>query len=170
MRRHNSWFQMPFVRLIFHCTDVTMSVLASQITGIFTVCSTVWSGKHQRKHESSSLLAFVRGIYQWPVTMGQLQGKCFHLMTSSCKYDPTLKNRTELPHSNRTQAGVLADDELHEEERNASDEEEEEVRNQEGSWKSERLSIRTAVLIHVWPFHVNNLKQNKKIIYHWFTH
>ena len=39
-----------------------MSVMASQITSIPTVCS----GAHQRKHQSSALLAFVRGIHRWP--------------------------------------------------------------------------------------------------------
>ena len=47
----------------------------------------VYSGADQRKHQSSASLAFVRGIHQdqWiPHTKGQLRGKCFHLMTSSC--------------------------------------------------------------------------------------
>ena len=41
----------------------------------------------QRKHQSSASLAFVWGIHRdrWiPRTNGQLRGKCFHLMTSSC--------------------------------------------------------------------------------------
>ena len=44
-----------------------MSVIASQITSISTVCSHVYSGAYQREHESSALLAFVRGIRRWPV-------------------------------------------------------------------------------------------------------
>ena len=46
-----------------------------------------YSGKDQRKHQSSASLAFVRGIHRdrWiPRTKGQQRGKCFHLMTSSC--------------------------------------------------------------------------------------
>ena len=44
-----------------------MSVMVSQITGVSIVCSTVGSGVDQRKHQSSTSLAFVRGIHQWPV-------------------------------------------------------------------------------------------------------
>ena len=42
-----------------------MSAMASQITGVAIVCSTVCSS--QRKHQSSASLAFVRGIHRWPV-------------------------------------------------------------------------------------------------------
>ena len=38
-----------------------MSLIASQITGISVVYSTVSSGADQRKHESSASLAFVCG-------------------------------------------------------------------------------------------------------------
>ena len=44
-----------------------MSAIASQITAIPIVYSTVCSGNDQRKHQSSSSLAFVRGIRRWPV-------------------------------------------------------------------------------------------------------
>ena len=44
-----------------------MSVMASEITGISIVCSTVCSGTDQRKHQSSVSLAFVREIHWWPV-------------------------------------------------------------------------------------------------------
>ena len=47
-----------------------MSVLASQTTSLMTVYSSVYSD--QRKHQSSALLAFVRGIHRWiPHTKGQ---------------------------------------------------------------------------------------------------
>ena len=51
-----------------HYSDVIMSTIASQITGVLIVCSTVWSGADQRKHQSSASLAFVRG--NPPVTCG----------------------------------------------------------------------------------------------------
>ena len=51
-----------------HYSDLIMSAMASQITGIATVCSTVCSGADQRKHQSSASLAFVRG--NPPVTSG----------------------------------------------------------------------------------------------------
>ena len=38
-----------------------MSKMASQITGVSIVCSTVCSGADQRKHQSSASLAFVQG-------------------------------------------------------------------------------------------------------------
>ena len=69
-----------------HYTDVIMTTIASQITSLMVVYSTVYSDADQRKHQCSASLAFVRGIHRdrWiPRTKGQLRGKCFHLMTSS---------------------------------------------------------------------------------------
>ena len=51
-----------------HYSDVTMSTMASQITSLTIVYSTVCSGADQRQHPSSALLAFVRGIHMWPVS------------------------------------------------------------------------------------------------------
>ena len=65
--------------------DVTMSLMASQITSLTVVYSTVYSDADQRKHKSSASLAFVWGIHRdrWiPRTKGQLRGICFYLMTS----------------------------------------------------------------------------------------
>ena len=42
-----------------------MSPMASQITSLTIVCSTVYSGADQRKHQSSAPLAFVWGIQRW---------------------------------------------------------------------------------------------------------
>ena len=50
-----------------HYNDVIMSAMASQITGVFIVNSTVSSGADQRKHQSSASLAFVWGIHRWTV-------------------------------------------------------------------------------------------------------
>ena len=44
-----------------------MGAMASQITSLTIVYSTVYSGTDQRKHQSSAALAFVRGIHRWPV-------------------------------------------------------------------------------------------------------
>ena len=41
--------------------------MASQITSISTVCSTICSGADQWKHQSSASLVFVRGIHRWPL-------------------------------------------------------------------------------------------------------
>ena len=44
-----------------------MSLMASQITSLTIVYSTVYSGADQRKHQSSASLAFVRGFHRRPV-------------------------------------------------------------------------------------------------------
>ena len=44
-----------------------MSAMTSQIIILTIVYSRVYSGADQRKHQSSASLAFVRGIYQWPM-------------------------------------------------------------------------------------------------------
>ena len=52
-------------------TLYVMSAMASQITSLTIVYSTVYSCRHagtdERKHQSSASLAFVRGIHRWPV-------------------------------------------------------------------------------------------------------
>ena len=45
-------------------SDVIMSAMASQITGVSIVSST---GEDKRKHQSSAPLAFVRVIHRWPM-------------------------------------------------------------------------------------------------------
>ena len=50
-----------------HYSDVIMSAMASQITGVLIVCLNVCSVADQRKHQSSMSLAFVRGIHRWQV-------------------------------------------------------------------------------------------------------
>ena len=50
-----------------HYTDFIMSAMASQITGVWIVCSTVCSDTDQRKHQSPAPLTFVKGMHQWPV-------------------------------------------------------------------------------------------------------
>ena len=51
----------------FHYDDVIMTTMASQITSLTIVYSTVYSGADQRKHQSSASLAFVLGIHRGPV-------------------------------------------------------------------------------------------------------
>ena len=50
-----------------HYSDVIMGAMASQITSLTFVYSTVYSGADQRKHRSSASLAFVRRTHRWPV-------------------------------------------------------------------------------------------------------
>ena len=69
-----------------HYVDVIMGVMASQITSLAIVYSTVYWGANQRKHQSSASLAFVRGNHRGPVNSphkGPVTRKMFHLMTSS---------------------------------------------------------------------------------------
>ena len=74
---------------LLHYNDVIMGAIASQITSLTIVYSTIYSDTDQRKHQGSALLAFVWGIHRgpvnsphkWPVTQ-----KYFHLMTSSYAY------------------------------------------------------------------------------------
>ena len=46
-----------------------MGTMASQITGLAIVYSTVYSGADQRKHQNSASLVFVREIRRWPVIL-----------------------------------------------------------------------------------------------------
>ena len=57
-----------------------MSGMASQITSLTIVYSTIYSGADQRKHQSSASLAFVGGIHRGPVNSphkGPVTGKMF---------------------------------------------------------------------------------------------
>ena len=60
-----------------HYIDVIMTTMASQITSLTIVYSTVYSDADHRKHQGSASLAFVWGIHRdrWiPRTKGQLRG------------------------------------------------------------------------------------------------
>ena len=65
-----------YSNIISHYNDVIMGMMASQITSLTIVFSTVYLDTNQRKHQSSASLAFVRGIHRrlvnsphkWPVT------------------------------------------------------------------------------------------------------
>ena len=75
-----------------------MDAIASQITSLTIVYSTVYSDADQRKHQSSASLAFVWGIHRgpvnsphkWPVTrkmfpFDDVIMKRFRVMTSRCE-------------------------------------------------------------------------------------
>ena len=51
----------------YHYNDAIMSAIASQITNLMIVYSTICLGADQRKHQRSALLAFVMGIHRSPV-------------------------------------------------------------------------------------------------------
>ena len=60
-----------------HYNEVIMGTIASQINSLTIIYSIVYSDADQRKHQSSTSLAFVRGIHRgpvnsphkWPVTL-----------------------------------------------------------------------------------------------------
>ena len=67
------WFisYLSVKRPLKHYNGVIMSAMASKTTGVSIVYSTICSNVDQRKHQSSVSLAFVRGIYRWPVISPQ---------------------------------------------------------------------------------------------------
>ena len=71
----------------YHYSDVTISKMASQITGESHAYSAVCLGAYQRKRQSSASMATVRGNHRSPVDSlhkGPVTRKMFHLMTASC--------------------------------------------------------------------------------------
>ena len=76
----NDWL-LGIGAILKHYSDVIMGAMASQITSITIVYSTVHSGADQRKHQSSASLTFVRRIHRWPVNSPHkwpVTRKCFH--------------------------------------------------------------------------------------------
>ena len=63
-------FYLMYTRTM-HYNDAIMGAIASQITSLTLVYSTVYSDADQRKHQSSASLAFVRGIHRGPVNSPQ---------------------------------------------------------------------------------------------------
>ena len=61
------WLVSILAQLYHNYSEVTMSAMASQFTGISMVYATVCSCADQRKHQSSASLAFMRGIHRSPV-------------------------------------------------------------------------------------------------------
>ena len=53
--------------LVKHYIDVIKGAIASQITNLTIVYSTVYSDVDRKKHQSSASLAFVWGIHRRPV-------------------------------------------------------------------------------------------------------
>ena len=54
----------PHLFLFSHCSDVIISTMASQITSLTIVYSTIYSSADQWKYQSSASLAFGWGIHQ----------------------------------------------------------------------------------------------------------
>ena len=81
--------------------DVIMSAKASQITSLTIVYSTVYSRRRSEKHQSSTSLAFVRGIHRWPVNSphkGPVTRKVYpfdDVIMHPCSY---CKDKTNIPY------------------------------------------------------------------------
>ena len=58
------WFKIPWCSCDIHYCGVIMGAIASLITSLTSVYSTIHSGGDQRKHQSSTSLAFVQGIHR----------------------------------------------------------------------------------------------------------
>ena len=56
-----------FTSLLFHHRGVIIGAMASQITNLIIVYSTVYWDADHWTHQSSTPLAFVRRIHRWPV-------------------------------------------------------------------------------------------------------
>ena len=79
---------LPRHAKLFHYSDVIMGAMASQITSLTIVYSTVYSGPDQN----------IKAPHHWPLcgeftgdwwisrTKGQWRGNCFYVMTSSCHF------------------------------------------------------------------------------------
>ena len=74
-----------------------MRVMAFQITGNWTVCSTAYTGLHQRSNQISALLDLCRGIHRSPVVSPNKRASngesaptswCCH--DTSCEPDPNV--------------------------------------------------------------------------------
>ena len=73
-------------RYCFHYSDVIMSTMASRITSLMVVYTTVYAGVDQRKHQSSASLAFVRKNHRWTVNSSHKEPvtrKLLHLSTTN---------------------------------------------------------------------------------------
>ena len=70
---------------LYHYCDFKMGAVASQITSLMIVYSTVYSDANKRKHQSSMSLAFVRGIHRGPVqVMAWCRQATTHYLSQCC--------------------------------------------------------------------------------------
>ena len=95
----------PVKNQMEHYSDIIMGAIASQITSLTIIYSTVYSNADQRKHQSSMSLAFVWEIHRgpvnsphkWPVTrkMFPFDDIIMLLWTMGC-LEPTTVNYLDL--------------------------------------------------------------------------
>ena len=86
--RHNASTQIAVCQLM-HYNGVMMGAMASQITSLTIVYLTIIQAQIKENIKAPRhwpLCGEFTGDRWIPCTDGQQRGKCFHLMTSSCKY------------------------------------------------------------------------------------
>ena len=89
--------------ITYHYSDVILGTMASHITSLMIVNTTIYPGADQRKHQSSASLALVWGIHRWPVkspNKGPVTRKMFPFDEVSCLYIKQCK-RPHMPIDNR---------------------------------------------------------------------
>ena len=67
MEKYTKNSSATYVTIHMHYNDVIMGAMASQITSLMIVYSSIYSGAGQRTHQSSGSRAFVGGMHRWPV-------------------------------------------------------------------------------------------------------
>ena len=89
----------------YHYDDVIMGAIASLITSLTIVYSTVYSDADQRTHQSSASLAFVCGIHRgsvnsphkWPLTRKMMTSSCLVSFSSMVNiYPPWWRHQMEI--------------------------------------------------------------------------
>ena len=99
----------PSTKAMIHNSDVIMSLMASQVTDVWIVCSAIWPGADQRKHQSTVSLAFVSKLkikhhYTWH-EIYHISGEIFNksvpsLVPAACNLvvQQRLEAYTKAPH------------------------------------------------------------------------
>ena len=92
-----------------------MSAMASKITSITNVYSSVYSGADQRKYQSSASLAFVRGIHRSPVNSPH-KGPVSRIIVpfdDAIMYTGHITKIMRIPHGTQVLAGECRNDITH---------------------------------------------------------
>ena len=96
---------------LVHYSDVIWGTIASQITSLTFVYSTVYWSADQRKHQSSASLAFVWGIHRGPGTTYPHKGPVTRKM---CPFDDVIMGRrprnSQNYHTGKTKYPRLSDE------------------------------------------------------------
>ena len=100
---------------VLHYNDVMMCAMASQITSLTYVYSSVYSGADKKKHQSSASLAFVRGIHRWPVNSlhkGPVTWKMFPFDDVIMKWVDTIRGKPSIVRLHPTHIKLIGFDVL----------------------------------------------------------